>query len=299
GTEDLRNAIANPTHVVQNSKRYMGSPHRWTIDGRTYTPVEIAALILRKLLDAAEERIGPIEQAVITVPAPFSDVQRDATIRAGLEAGLKHVTIINEPVAAALCYVLGSEGLWFTELAEDQRILVYDLGGGTFDLSLVQYKRDEVSVLASSGDLHLGGIDWNRALQDYICMLFARDFKRDPREDPKSLQFLAWEVENAKRSLSVRSRAALTCQHAGQRKTYQIEQANFEELTHELVERTIEITRRLLKDNKMGWAHVDVVLVTGGASRMPMIRKALKAVSGTTLNTSLSPDQSIAHGAAF
>ncbi|NOX54802.1 MAG: Hsp70 family protein, partial [Planctomycetes bacterium] len=299
GTEALRNAIANPAHVVQNSKRYMGSPHRWTIDGSAYTPVDIAALILRKLLDGAQERIGPIEQAVITVPAQFSDVQREATIRAGIQAGLKHVTIINEPVAAALCYVLGTEGLWFTELADDQRILVYDLGGGTFDLSLVQYTRNEVSVLASSGDLQLGGIDWNRALQQHVCMLFAREFQTDPREDPKSLQFLALEVENAKRSLSVRSRAALTCQHAGHRKTYQIEQANFEELTHELVERTIDITQRLLKDNGMGWAHVDVVLATGGASRMPMIRKALKAVSGTTLNTSLSPDQSIAHGAAF
>ena len=142
GTEALRNAVLKPTHVVQNSKRFIGSNKTWTIEKKTYSPVDIGAIVLKKMLDAAAEQIGEITQAVITVPAQFSDWQRQATVEAGFQAGLKTVDIINEPVAAALCYVLGSEGLWFTELADEQRILVYDLGGGTFDLSLVKYHKD-------------------------------------------------------------------------------------------------------------------------------------------------------------
>ena len=300
GTEALRNAVVKPENVVQNSKRFIGdSQKRWEVEGKAYTPTDIAAIILNKLLKAAENQIGKVEQAVITVPAQFSDLQRQATVEAGKRAGLKRVDIINEPVAAALCYVLGTEGLWFTELADEQRIMVYDLGGGTFDLSLVSYQKNEVKVLATSGDLHLGGIDWNRTLLDAIAKQFVKDFGSDPRKDPESLQFLALEVENTKRSLTVRPKAALTCQHAGSRKSYQVEQNQFESLTSKLVTRTGDITQQMLKDNKMGWAHVDVILTVGGASRMPMIRNNLKKLGGRTLNTSLSPDQSIAHGATY
>ncbi|GAB4162603.1 MAG: hypothetical protein Tsb009_39520 [Planctomycetaceae bacterium] len=300
GTEALRNAVAHPEKVVRNSKRYMGDPRqRWTINGKPYTPVDIATFILKKLLASAQKQIGPIEQAVITVPAQFSDAQRHATVEAGHRAGLQKVDIINEPVAAALCYVLGSEGIWFTELAEQQRIMVYDLGGGTFDLSLVMYEKEEVSVIASSGDLTLGGIDWNHALEQHIANQFASEFGKDPRESAASMQYLSLEAEQAKRSLSVRPRAAMACQHGGHRKTYQVEQSQFEELTRDLVEHTATITRRMLQDNNMGWAHVDVVLTTGGASRMPMIRNKMKELSGTTLNTTLSPDLSIAHGATY
>ncbi len=300
GTEALRNSIRYPDRVVENAKRFMGDVgKRWWMNGRPYSPVDIAALVLKKLLSAAQEKIGPITQAVITVPAQFSDAQRHATVQAGHAAGLERVDVINEPVAAALCYVLGSEGLWFTELAGEQRILVYDLGGGTFDLSLVKYRKNEVSVIASSGDLHLGGINWNQALIDAIGSQFKKEFRDDPRADPESLQALALEVEQAKRSLSVRPRAALTCTHGGHRKTYQVEIEQFQRLTKPLVDRTEEITLKLLKDNNLGWAHVDVVLVTGGASRMPMIRGRLKSLSGRTLNTTLSPDLSIAHGATY
>jgi molecular chaperone DnaK len=300
GTEALRNAVVKPLRVVQNSKRYMGDLERtWVIDDRAYTPIDIATLVLKKLLAAAKEQIGKIEQAVITVPAQFSDIQRQWVMEAGKRAGLSKVDMINEPVAAALCYVLGTEGLWFTELAEEQRIMVYDLGGGTFDLSLVKYHKNEVKVIASSGDLNLGGIDWNQTLLDAIAKQFVKEFKVDPRSDPQSLQFLALEVENTKRSLTVRPKAALTCQHAGHRKSYQIEQTQFETLTKSMVSRTCELTQAMLKDNKMGWAHVDVILTVGGASRMPMIRNTLKQLGGRTLNTSLSPDQSIAHGATY
>ncbi len=300
GTEALRNSIRNPTQVVQNAKRSMGDVgRRWMIDGKAYSPIDISACILKKLLASAQQQIGPIPQAVITVPAQFSDAQRHATIEAGHRAGLERVDLINEPVAAALCHVLGSEGLWFTELAGEQRILVYDLGGGTFDLSLVRYRKNEVTVIATSGDLNLGGLNWNAMLQDAVCDQFVKQFRSDPRDDKESLQALSLEVEQTKRALSVRPRAALNCQHAGHRHTFQIELSRFEKLTKPLVDRTEEITRALLKDNKLGWAHVDVVLLTGGASRMPMIRRRLKEMSGRTLNTTLSPDLSIAHGATY
>ncbi len=300
GTEALRNAIASPDRVIQHAKRYMGNALKfWKVADTRYTPVHISGMILRKLVAAAQEQIGEIREAVITVPAQFSDAQRHATMQSGHAAGLERIEMINEPVAAALCHVLGNEGLAFTELAIDQQLLVFDLGGGTLDLAVVKYKTNEVRVVASDGDLELGGLDWTRVLVDAAADKFMADFGDDPRSNPGSLQFLSLEAEQAKRSLSVRPRAAITVQHDGHRKTYQIEQTEFESLSRRLIQRSEEITRRILKDNKFGWAHIDVVLTTGGASRMPMIRESLKKLSGRTLNSSLSPDQSIAHGAAY
>lgn len=300
GTEALRNAILQPKNVIQNSKRFVGSSdRRWLINDKPYTPVDIAALILKKLISSAQDQIGPIDQAVITVPAQFNDAQRHATIEAGHRAGLQRIDLINEPVAAALCYVLGSEGLWFSELAQRQNILVYDLGGGTFDLSLVRYDKNEVKVIASSGDLKLGGIDWNHALLESICSQFKQEFGTDPRSDAESLQLLSWEVEQTKRSLTTRPNASLTCQHGGHRKVYRVRVEDFEKLTQRLVQRTSSITQKLLKDRKLGWAHIDVVLTTGGATRMPAVRRVLKKISGRTQNAALSPDLSIAHGATY
>lgn len=299
GTEALRNSVAQPERVVENAKRFMGDPNKfWMIDGKAYRPHDIASIVLRKLLSGAEQRLGPIRHAVITVPAQFSEAQRQATITAGRLAGLERIDIINEPVAAALCHVLG-EGNWFAELANDQLVLVFDLGGGTFDLSLVQYNKNAVKVVASGGDLHLGGIDWNKALAKYACDQFAKISRDDPRVDRETMQALAIEVEQTKRSLSVRPRASITLQHAGKRKLFPIDQEYFEALTADLVTRCRNITLSLLKERKIGWHQIHAVLVTGGATRMPMVRKMLKQISGTTLNDSLSPDQSIAHGAAF
>jgi molecular chaperone DnaK len=300
GTEAMRNSIRYPDRVVVHAKRYMNNPgHRWKIGGKSYSPVDISTLILKSMLDNAREKIGAIDRAVITVPAQFSDVQRQATAEAGKRAGLKQVDIINEPVAAALCFVLGTEGIWFTELATAQTIMVVDLGGGTFDLSLVRYQKNEVRVIASGGDLQLGGLDWNRALEVAIAKQFQKEFGVDPMKDRENAQALALEAEQTKRSLSVRPKAALTCAASGQRKTYQVELEQFERLTRDLVDRMEVLTLDLLKENSMGWAKVDVVLTTGGSSRMPMVRSLFKKLSGRTLNTSLSPDQSIAHGATY
>ncbi len=300
GTEAVRNAIASPDRVIQHAKRFMGNTEKfWKIDDTRYSPVHVSGMILKKLISAAQEQIGEIREAVITVPAQFSDAQRHATMQAGHAAGLERIEMINEPVAAALCHVLGNEGLAFTELAIDQQLLVFDLGGGTLDLAIVKYKTNEVRVVASDGDLELGGLDFTKVLVDAAAEKFIADFGNDPRSHRGSLQFLSLEAEQAKRSLSVRPRAAITVHHEGHRKTYQIGQPEFESLSRKLIQRCEEITRRILKDNKFGWAHVDVVLTTGGASRMPMIRESLKKLSGRTLNSSLSPDQSIAHGAAY
>ncbi|MBL8818668.1 MAG: Hsp70 family protein [Planctomyces sp.] len=300
GTEALRNSISHPDRVVMHAKRFMGDSQKfWKIGNARYSPVHISGMILRKLIAAAQERIGPIEEAVITVPAQFSDAQRHATLLAGHSAGLDRIEMINEPVAAALCHVLGNEGLAFRELAIDQTLLVYDLGGGTLDLAVVRYTNDEVRVIASDGDLQLGGLDWTRVLVDAAAEKFIADFGDDPRTDPESHQSLFLEAEQAKRSLSVRPRAAINVVHGGRRRSYQIELQEFEHLSRNLLARCESVTRRILKDNRMGWAHIDVVLTTGGASRMPMVKESLKKLSGRTLNTSLSPDQSIAHGAAY
>ncbi|HVJ68402.1 MAG TPA: Hsp70 family protein, partial [Caulifigura sp.] len=311
GSEALRNAVAQPDRVVQHAKRFMGDSRKcWVIDGHVYTPVEISSLIIRKLLDGAEARLGAkLKHAVITVPAQFSDFQRQRTIEAGHMAGLERVDIINEPVAASLCYVLG-EGMWFAELANDQTVMVFDLGGGTFDLSLVRYNKQAVTVVASGGNLHLGGIDWNAALEKWAVEQFIKETpNEDPRLDRHSMQALANDVELAKRALSVRPRATVTVQHAGRRKSFGVARESFEQMTQPLVEKARDITEQLLRTHKLeiegreskhtGWAHVNAVLVTGGASRMPMVREMLQRISGTTLNTTLSPDQSIANGAAY
>ncbi len=300
GTEALRNSVACPDRVVMHAKRHMGDPKKnWVIDGRVYTPVDVSAFIIRKLLDGAEEHLRTqIKRAVITVPALFSEIQRQWTVVAGLRAGLEHVDVINEPVAAALCHVL-SDGMWFAALANDQTVMVFDLGGGTFDLSLVKYNQNEVRVKASGGDLNLGGLDWNKALETFACDQFAKETGHDPRLDRESMQALTIEVEQVKRALSVRPKASLMLQHSGRRKTYGLDREQFELLTRDLVKRTENITLGMLKANRLGWQNVDAVLVTGGASRMPMVRDMLNRVSGTTLNTTLSPDQSISHGAAY
>lgn len=316
GTEALRNAVLQPDRVVQNAKRFMGDPHKtWVIDGKVYRPADISAIILRYLLESAEAEVGPIRRAVITVPAQFSDRQRQDTIEAGHMAGLDQVDLINEPVAAALCYVLGSEGTWFSELAGTQTIMVFDLGGGTFDLSLVRYAKNAVNVVRSAGDLQLGGIDWNAALEMFACEQFVREVGDDPRLDRQSLQALANDVEQCKRALSARPQANVNVVHAGRRKTYPITRELFEKLTAHLVRRTERITLETVKqhsltvrgpqakqsisDERPGWQEIDAILTTGGASRMPMIHDMLKRISGTTLNTSLSPDQSICRGAAY
>jgi len=300
GTEALRHAIVSPDRVIQFAKRSMGDNNRfWKIDEQRYSPVQVSAIILRKLLKAARNQLGEIREAVITVPAQFSEAQRQATVLAGYEAGLERIEMINEPTAAALCHVLGQEGLAFSALAIDEQLLVFDLGGGTLDLAIIQYKPEEVRVIAVDGDLELGGIDWTRTLQDLAAGKFIADTGNDPRSTPEDLQYLALEAEQAKRSLSVRPQTKITVRSGGVLQSYTILLSEFEQACRSLVERSELVVKRLLAETGLRWAKINTVLITGGATRMPMIREALKRLSGRTLNTTLSPDQSIAHGAAY
>ncbi|MEY3460098.1 MAG: Heat shock protein 70 [Planctomycetota bacterium] len=300
GTEALRHAIVSPGRVVQFAKRYMGDDRKsWKIDDQRYSPVHVSALILRKLLETAREQLGEIREAVITVPAQFSEAQRQATVQAGHAAGLERIEMINEPVAAALCHVLGQEGLAFSALAIEEQLLVFDLGGGTLDLAIVRYQPDEVRVLASDGDLELGGVDWTKVLMDLAAGRFLSETGEDPRSRPEDLQALYLEAEQAKRSLSLLPRTKITVRCGGVVRNYSIEQSEFEQACRSLMERCESVVKRILEENQLGWARINTVLTTGGATRMPMVRDSIKRLSGRTLNTSLSPDQSIAHGAAY
>jgi len=300
GNEALRHAIVSPDRVIQYAKRFMGDNNRfWKIDDQRFSPVQVSALVLRKLLKAARSQLGEVREAVITVPAQFSEAQRQATVLAGYEAGLERIEMINEPTAAALCHVLGQEGLAFSALAIDEQLLVFDLGGGTLDLAVIRYQPDEVRVLAVDGDLQLGGIDWTRTLLDLAAGKFLAETGIDPRSTPEDLQYLALEAEQAKRSLSLRPRTVISVRSGGTIRSYPIELAEFEQACRPLIERCELVTRRILAENNFGWARINTLLTTGGATRMPMVRDSLKRLSGRTLNTSLSPDQSIAHGAAY
>ncbi len=300
GTRASRMSASHPDKVVVHAQRYMGNPsHRWNINGNSYSPVDVSSLILKSMLDDAQQKIGTIEQAVISVPAGFSDVQRQATVEAGHRAGLKRVELVDEPVAAALSFVLGTEGIWLTELATAQTIMVVNMADDTFDVSIVRYQKNEVRVIASVRDPHLGELDWNKALEVSIAKQFQKEFGFDPTKDRQAAQTLALEAEQTKRSLSVRPKAALTCAAGGYLKTYQVELEQFERLTKDLVDRIESVTLGILEQSNSGWAKIDVLLTTGGVSRLPMVRDRLKRLSGRTTNTSLSSDQSISHGAAY
>ena len=165
GTKALHGSIAHPDKVVARAVQCLGNPSgRWKINANDYSPVDISSLILKSMLDSSRERISVINQAVITVPARCSDVQRQATVAAGKRAGLTRVDVVEEPVAAALCFVLGTEGIWFTDLATAQTIMVVNLADDTFDVSIVRYHKNEVRIIASAGDPHLGELDWNKTL---------------------------------------------------------------------------------------------------------------------------------------
>ena len=310
GTEAARTALSQPDRVVQQAKRFLGHAGKvWRIDGNAVTPTDASALILRSLLGSARARFGELTEAVITVPAQFGEAERGRTVAAGKAAGLRAVTLIDEPVAAALCHILaGSEGqeggLWFTELAEPTTVLVFDFGGGTLDLALVEYGPDGVRVRAVGGDPELGGLDFTKALSDALAGQFARenadlDFLADPREDPESDQDLANEAEEVKRSLSVREATQATLTHSGRRKAYKVDREQLDRLTAPLVARAEGLVKDLVREHSKGWGEIDAVLLTGGTTRVPAVRAMLRKLAGTTPCTELSPDLSVAHGACL
>ncbi len=313
-------AVTNPTNTVFSIKRFMGRrydevgselktvPYKVKagtgnravveIDGEDFTPEQISAMILSKMKADAEKYLGePVTDAVITVPAYFNDAQRQATKDAGKIAGLNVQRIVNEPTAAALAYGLDKKGI-------DQKVLVFDLGGGTFDVSLLDLADGVVEVLATNGDNHLGGDDWDQRVIDWLADKFKSDNGIDLRQDPMALQRLKEAAENAKKELSSAQQAQInlpfiTADATGPKHLdYTLTRAEFERITRDLLDRCKGPVTKALHDANLQISQVNEVILVGGSSRMPAVQELVKQMTGKQPNMSVNPDEVVADGAA-
>ncbi|CAG5093336.1 Chaperone protein DnaK [Thermobacillus xylanilyticus] len=298
GETAKRQAITNPDRTIISIKRHMGTNHKVNIDGKEYTPQEISAFILMKLKADAEAYLGqPVTKAVITVPAYFNDSQRQATKDAGKIAGLEVLRIVNEPTAAALAYGLDKE--------EDQTILVYDLGGGTFDVSILELGDGFFEVKATSGDNHLGGDDFDQAIMDWLASEFKKEHGVDLMKDKAAVQRLKDAAEKAKKELSGVLTTTISLPFitmvdgVPQHLEMNLTRAKFEELTAHLVERTLGPTRQALSDAGLTPADIDKVVLVGGSTRIPAVQEAIKKLIGKEPHKGVNPDEVVALGAAI
>ena len=293
-----RQAITNPNTVI-SIKRHMGTDYKVDVNGKKYSPQEISAMILQNLKATAEAYLGEkVTKAVITVPAYFNDAQRQATKDAGKIAGLEVERIINEPTAAALAY-----GLEKTDV--DQKVLVFDLGGGTFDVSILELGDGVFEVLATSGDNLLGGDDFDQAIIDYLVDEFKKEQAIDLSQDKMAMQRLKDAAEKAKKDLSgvTSTQISLPFISAGANGPVHLEntltRAKFDELTHSLVERTLIPTRQALKDAGLNPSEIDQVILVGGSTRIPAVQEAVKKEMGKEPHKGVNPDEVVAMGAAI
>ena len=293
-----RQAVTNPDRTVISIKREMGTDYRVNIDGKNYTPQEISAMILQKLKSDAEAYLGEtVTQAVITVPAYFSDAQRQATKDAGRIAGLEVLRIINEPTTAALAYGLDKE--------EAHKILVYDLGGGTFDVSLMEIGDGVFEVLATAGNNRLGGDDFDNRIIDYVAAEFKRENGIDLKQDRMALQRLKEAAEKAKIELSGLMSANInlpfiTADASGPKHLdVTLTRAKFNELTADLVDKTITPLNQALRDAGLTASQVDKVILVGGSTRIPAVQEAVQRVIGKEPYKGINPDECVAIGAAI
>ena len=293
-----RQAVSNPDHTIASIKRQMGTSYKVKINSKEYTPQEISAMILTKLKKDAEAYLGePVTQAVITVPAYFTDSQRQATKDAGRIAGLDVKRIINEPTAAALSYGVDKEN--------DQKVMVYDLGGGTFDVSIIEMGDGVQEVLATAGNNRLGGDDFDQKIIDWLVESFKADNGIDLRGDKTAMQRLKDEAEKAKIELSGITTAQInipfiTADATGPKHLdYTLTRAKFNELTADLVEKTMGPVRQALADSGLKISEIDKVLMVGGSSRIPAVQDAVKGLIGKEPFKGINPDECVAIGAAI
>ncbi len=287
-------AIAAPDRVIQFVKRHMGE-EGWvkTIYGKDYTPETISALILKKIAQDAETVSGrKVGTVVITVPAYFNEVERKATQDAGIIAGLNVVSVLNEPTAAALAYGLD-------RLGQKKCCLVYDLGGGTLDVTIIQLEGTKIDVLATDGERRLGGVDWDDEIINFISEKFKAEHNIDPRSDLDSYQDLRNKAEDAKVALSKLEKVRILCQCQGKTTKVELSREEFEKMTKGLLDQTETYLGVVLNKAKLTWNDIDVILPVGGMTRMPCVRDMLKRVTAKDPDTSLNPDECVAIGAAF
>ncbi|MDP6442603.1 MAG: Hsp70 family protein [Pirellulaceae bacterium] len=300
GKEAVKVAEHEPERIAQLAKRDMGkSSIRDKVLGQNLPPEVVQAVILRKLADDTALMLGDLNKVVVTVPAYFNEPRRKATQDAGRIAGLDVIDIINEPTAAAIAYGVQAGFLDDQGAARDKEvILVYDLGGGTFDVTLMEIDGANYRALGTAGDVYLGGVDWDHRVATFLADQFKTEHGIDLRENPIGQQILLREAEDAKRTLTSRASAMVHISFGGSRSRIELSREQFDELTADLVARTVFTTQRLLRDCHYNWSGVTRILLAGGSSRMPTIQEALEKESGMSVDRSLSPDEAIAHGAA-
>jgi molecular chaperone DnaK len=293
-----RQAVTNPDRTISSIKRWMGTDHTVKIDGKDYTPQEISSMILQKLVNDASSYLGErVTQAVVTVPAYFNDAQRQATKDAGKIAGLDVLRIINEPTAAALAYGLDKKG--------SETILVWDLGGGTFDVSILEVGDGVFEVKSTNGDTHLGGDDYDARIRDWLIGEFRKEQGIDLSTDRQALQRLTEASEKAKIELSGTVQTTINLpfitadQNGPKHLDMTLTRAKFEELTQDLTDRCIQPFRNALADAKLDVSQINEVVMVGGSTRMPVIQELVKKLTGKELNQSVNPDEVVAIGAAI
>ncbi len=298
GAPAKRQAVINPDRTLISIKRHMGTDYRTNLDGQDYSPEQISAMILQKLKADAEAYLGsPVTSAVITVPAYFNDAQRTATKNAGEIAGLEVLRIINEPTAAALAYGLDKK--------ENQTILVFDLGGGTFDVSILEVGDGIFEVKSTAGDTNLGGDDFDHALMQYLADEFQKTNGIDLRKDKQALQRLKEAAEKAKIELSssVSTNVNLPFITANQdgpaHLDMNISRAKFDELTRHLVDKTLEAVNQAMSDAKLSASDLDEVILVGGSTRIPAVQQIVKTITGKEPNRSVNPDEVVALGSCI
>jgi molecular chaperone DnaK len=301
GKEALKAIATEAEHVAQCAKRELGERafHK-VLGGRAYPPETLQAIVLNKVRRDASRHLGDFKKVVITVPAYFDEVRRKATQDAGYMAGFEVLDIINEPTAAAIAHGF-HKGFLNRKGAADmpQKLLVYDLGGGTFDVTVMEIMGHEFVALATDGDVQLGGHDWDQRLVNFVADEFKKTHGIDPREDPNANGRLWRECEDAKRTLSARTKVSISCDYKGLAMRVEVTRDKFEELTQDLLDRTKFTTRQTLQAAGLSWSDIDYVLMVGGSTRMPMVAKMLRELSGQEPDASVSVDEAVAHGAAL